>query len=268
MIRFTDKDFEFLKDYVGREFGIDLTKKRVLAECRMSNELESRKISSMAEFISLLEKDVTGVLKIALLNRLTTNYTFFMREPKHFDFLEHNILPSLEAWDTTSPYRVWCAGCSSGEECYTLAMVLQHYIEAGGWLPDYEIIGTDISQKVLDQARKAVYPVRELDKIPALWQRQYCRSLSDEHFMIREELQKKVRFFRANLMKAGSLFGQYDLIFCRNVMIYFGEEARKRLLRNLYQALKPGGYLFVGHTELLPRNCELFTYVCPAVYRK
>lgn len=267
MIRFTDNDFEFLKDYVGREFGIDLTKKRVLAECRMSNELESRGISSMGEFIDLLSKDMTGSLKSALVNRLTTNYTFFMREPRHFEFLEQQILPALDAQES-SLYRIWCAGCASGEECYTLAMILRHYTETRGRLPDFEIIGTDISQKVLNQAQRGIYPMRELEKIPPLWQKQYCRPVSDDSFMIQEELKEKVKFFRANLMKAGSLFGQYDLILCRNVMIYFGEAARKKLLRNLYQALKPGGYLFVGHTELLPSNCELFTYVCPAVYKK
>lgn len=267
-MRISDRDFEHLRDYIRNEFGIDLTKKKVLVECRMSCELEKRGIPSIGAFMEQMEQNKGGELQMALLNRLTTNYTYFMREPKHFEYLEKSILPEIKK-EGSGSFKIWCAGCSSGEECYTLAMLLRNYNDFGGGLPDFEILGTDISEKALEQAKKAVYSNQELAQIPVLWQKKYCRpSEVKNHFEIQGELQKYVRFMRMNLLKPNITFGQYDLILCRNVMIYFDEAARKKLLDNLYRALKPGGYLFVGHTELLPRNHECFKYICPAIYRK
>lgn len=269
MIRFTDCEFEHLKAYMGQQFGIDLSKKRILAECRMSHELESNGFTSMGQYLEQMEHDCSGRLKTALLNRLTTNYTYFMREPKHFEFLIKYILPEIQPEWGRSSYRIWSAGCSSGEECYTLAMLLQDYVDQGGWLPLFEVLGTDISESVVHQAMEGRYPAHELEKIPALWQKKYCRVEADgAHFKMSPEIRAKVRFQVMNLLKPTVGTGHYDLILCRNVMIYFDNESRKKLIDKLYQALKPNGYLFVGHTELLPRNHELFEYVCPAVYRK
>lgn len=269
MIRFTNREFELLKQYMGKQYGIDLSKKRTIAECRMSPELEKHGISSLKQYMELMEADRSGRLRTILLNRLTTNYTYFFREPKHFEFLEKKILPEVKPEPGRFVYRIWSAGCSSGEECYTLAMLLQDYTDRGGWLPDFEILGTDLSEKAVRKAREGSYPVKELENIPARWQKKYCKKDGNgENFAIHASLREKVRFQTMNLMKPNAGIGRYDLILCRNVMIYFDEESRKKLVENLYRALKPEGYLFVGHTELLPRNHELFEYVCPAVYRK
>lgn len=269
MIRFTDKEFELLKAFMGQQYGIDLTKKRTLAECRLSHELEGSGCTSLGQYLERMEHDRSGRMRTALLNRLTTNYTYFMREPKHFEFLLDRILPEIRPEWGRSSYRIWSAGCSSGEECYTLAMLLQDYADRGGWLPAFDVLGTDISENMVRKAAEARYPVQDLEKLPALWQRKYCRSDADAlHFTVCPQIREKVRFRVMNLLKPTVGIGQYDLILCRNVMIYFDEGSRKKLIDKLYQALRPNGYLFVGHTELLPRNHELFEYVCPAVYRK
>lgn len=269
MVRFTDREFEYLKAYMVRQFGIDLSKKRTLAECRMSHALEANGFSSMGQYLEQLEQDRSGRLRALLLDRLTTNYTYFMREPKHFEFLLDQVLPQIRPeWGRCS-YRIWSAGCSSGEECYTLAMLLQDYVDRGGWLPEFEVLGTDLSETVVRQAVTGSYPVRELEKIPAVWQKKYCQTDADAaYFTISPEIRAKVRFQVMNLLKPTAGISHYDLILCRNVMIYFDEESRMKLIDKLYMALKPDGYLFVGHTELLPRRHELFEYVCPAVYRK
>ena len=269
MIRFTNEEFTQLTTYMSSQYGIDLSKKKILAECRMNGELEKRGNISMGEYMRQMAEDRTKQLEAILLNRLTTNYTYFMREPKHFDFLRENILSNLTPeWGRLS-YQIWCAGCSSGEECYSLAMILQDYKDQGRWLPPFSIVGTHISEQALAVARNGRYPARELENVPVLWQQKYlAMDESGNSFEIGHAIREKVRFQHMNLLKPSVGLGQYDLVLCRNVMIYFNEESRKKLIDKLYRALKPGGYLFVGHTELLPRNHELFEYVCPAVYRK
>ncbi len=269
MIRFTGKEFELLTKYMNEHYGIDLSKKRVIAECRMSQEMEKRGVTSLKQYMEMMEADRTGRMRATLLNRLTTNYTYFMREPKHFEFLEQKILPEIRPETAKAPFRVWSAGCSSGEECYTLAMLLQNYTDGGGWLPSFEILGTDLSENVIGKAKEGRYPLSELDAIPPFWQQKYCRKDKERSdFTIIPQLREKVRFQLMNLLRPNAGIDRFDLILCRNVMIYFDDVSRKKLIENLYRALKPGGYLFVGHTELLPRDHELLTYVCPAIYRK
>lgn len=269
MIRFTGKEFEILIKYMNERYGIDLSKKRVIAECRLSQEMEKRGITSLKQYMEMMEADRSGRMRAALLNRLTTNYTYFMREPKHFEFLEQTILPQLRPETAKVPFRVWSAGCSSGEECYTLAMLLQNYADGGGWIPSFEILGTDVSESVIGKAKEGRYPLSELAAIPPFWQQKYCRKEKEKgDFIIVPQLREKVRFQMMNLLRPNAGIARFDLILCRNVMIYFDDASRKKLIENLYRALKPGGYLFVGHTELLPRDHELLTYVRPAIYRK
>lgn len=269
MIHFTDEEFVRLRNYVISHFGIDLSKKRILAECRMSNELEKLKIPAMGQFLDQMEQDKSGRLQSILLDRLTTNYTYFMRETAHYEFLEKTILPGIKGRKETEPYRIWSAGCSSGEECYSTAMVMKNYEMHGGWLPPYSIRGTDVSDRVLKIAREGRYPVGELEKLPELWRNAFVETEPNgRYFAVAPAVRANVEFFRMNLLKPYFGFGEYDLIFCRNVMIYFDEASRRKLIENLWRSMKADGYLFVGHTELLPRNHELFEYVCPAVYRK
>ncbi len=269
MIRFTEAEFRELEQFMLSQYGIDLSKKRTLSECRLSAELEKEGIGSLGQFMRRMEQDKTKRLENLMLDKLTTNYTFFMRESKHFDYLREHILPGLRQESTGPFYRVWSAGCSTGEECYTLSMLFHDYMRQGGFMPFLEITGTDVSEAAVRSAQKAVYPARELADIPFQWQERYVKKLEgNKQFTLTAEILNCCKFRKMNLL--GSLPGvaQFDMIFCRNVMIYFSEEARERLVGQLYRALKPGGYLFVGHTELLAWNNTQFQYVCPAVYRK
>lgn len=269
MIHFTDDEFKRLRDYIISQYGIDLTKKRILAECRMSNELEKQGIASMGEFLDRMESDRTDQLRSMLLNRLTTNYTYFMREPAHYEYLERTILPELGRDRKKSSFHIWSAGCSTGEESYTIVMMLKNFERTGGWLPPYSVKGTDISERAVNLAKAGRYPVSELEHIPEAWRQSYTAVEPDgRHFTVSPGVKEKAEFLCMNLLKPYGGIGEYDLIFCRNVMIYFDEESRKKLLEALYRALKPDGRLFVGHTELLPRNHQLFEYICPAVYKK
>lgn len=269
MIRFTEEEFQNLRNYMIENYGIDLSKKRTLAECRLNSELEKGGFSSLGQFMRQMERDKTNALENLLLDKLTTNYTFFMREPKHFDYLREHILPELKAGSTGPFYKIWSAGCSTGEECYTLAMLLCDYMDQGGYLPYFEITGTDISESAIRAAMEARYSMRELADVPQQWQKKYIvKQEGGRTFTVTPGIRSYCKFRRMNLLGQSGGVRQYDLIFCRNVMIYFNEEARGRLIDQLYRALKPGGYLFVGHTELLAWNNTQLQYVCPAVYRK
>ena len=266
LMKFSDAEFERLTAYISEYYGIDLTKKRTLAECRLSMEMEKRKIASLTDFLNLMQADKTGRLSAALIDRLTTNYTFFLREQSHFEFLEREILPHIS--HAAPAFQIWCAGCSTGEECYTLAMLLSAYRDGGGWLPPVRILATDISEQALHRAVQAHYPAKALEQLPAAWRRAYCRVDETGAFTIRDEVRGMVAFRKMNLMRPYAGHQQYDLILCRNVMIYFHDAARKTLTQRLAGSLKKGGYLFIGHTELLPREQTAFTCVRPAIYQK
>lgn len=246
MIRFTEAEFQELEQFMRSQYGIDLSKKRTLSECRLSAELEKEGITCLQQFMRRMELDKTKRLENMMLDKLTTNYTFFMRESKHFDYLRENILPTLRPDNTGPFYRVWSAGCSTGEECYTLSMLLHDYTRQGGFLPFLEITGTDASEAAVKGAKEAVYPMRELADIPPRWQEKYVKKLDgNRHFTLVPEILNCCKFRQMNLLGTVPGVAQFDLIFCRNVMIYFSEDARERLIGQLYRALKPGGYLFV-----------------------
>lgn len=268
MIRLNQSEFVEIIQYMRDTYGINLEKKKVLIECRMTKELQRRGVKSFAEYMELLRHDKEGKLAGEMVNRLTTNYTYFMREPAHFDILNHTLFQELFGKKGLGIGHIWCAGCSTGEECYTLAMELEEYKAHGGQLTDVRILATDISQEVLELAQKAVYPVRELDGLPADWRRRYCRQAGEKYFAVDERLKRRIRFRCHNLMTPISNPSRFDLILCRNVMIYFDRNSRRKLVRLLEDSLNPGGYLLIGHAELLSADETELQSVYPAVYRK
>lgn len=254
--------------YIRQSYGINLEKKQVLIECRMTRELEKRGLTSFAQYMELLRRDRTGEIAGEMVNRLTTNYTYFMREPAHFTILYQHILPELFANRHMGICNIWSAGCSTGEEVYSLAMLLNTYKEKNGRMPAVRILATDISGEVLKKAELGVYPVKEMEDLPDAWQRKFCRPGDRNTFEVDEALKYNIRFRRHNLMESPPGPDKYDLILCRNVMIYFDRPSREKLIGQLEHCLNPGGYLLVGHAELLSRDETKLEAVYPAAYKK
>lgn len=268
MIRLKEQEFADIVTYMHDLYGINLDKKKVLIECRMTKLLEKRGLSSFEKYLEQLHQDKTGDLAGEMVNCLTTNYTYFYREPDHFRTLQEKILPELMERRQFGGLEIWSAGCSTGEECYTLAMVLEECRQPDRGAGNVRILATDISGEVLEKAQKGQYPVKELEALPPEWQRKYCRRIDDRNFQVKEELKYHIRFQKRNLLEPLPASEKFDLILCRNVMIYFDKDARQRLVRMLEAALHPGGYLLIGHAELLNSGETVLESVFPAVYRK
>lgn len=268
MIRLNENEFSSIVDFMRDNYGINLDKKKVLIECRLTKALEKYGARSFADFLNMMKRDKTGMIAGEMVNRLTTNYTYFMREPAHFAVLKEQILPQMFARKHVSFYNIWCAGCSTGEESYTLSMLLQDFKDQEEWMPNVRILATDISQEVLDTAKKGVYPIKEMESLPVAWQKKYCRIIADKKFELDEKLKYHIRFRKQNLMDPVPEGDKFDLIFCRNVMIYFDKSSKEKLLRRFENCLKPGGYLFVGLAELLSREETVLEPAFPAVYKK
>lgn len=267
MIQLTDREFHELVDYMKSNYGINLSKKRLLIESRLFSVLSEMEISSFSEYFERIRRNERGELN-TMLNKLTTNHTYFMREPDHFEFLRDIILPEQEKTNSARDLRIWSAGCSTGEEAYTAVMVMKDYFGVKcetGW--DYRIFATDISTHVLEEAKRGVYAQESLKNVPPRWERLYFRE-EGQSYLLSDEIKKEVIFRKQNLMEPFSLSKPFDLIFCRNVMIYFEQETKNRLISKFYDALKPGGYLFIGHSETIQRDASDFRYVRPSIYRK
>ena len=200
-----------------------------------------------------------------MVDLLTTNETYFFREPTHFDFLRNEIVAKR---NSATVFRVWSAASSSGEEAYSISMTLAEAIPSGLW----EIVGSDISTRVLAAASTGHYPLARTEGIPPGYMRKYCLKGVRSHagtFLIAPELRKKVRFYQINLMHPVEAdIGDFDVIFLRNVMIYFDPETKTRVVHNLLPRLKTGGYLIIGHSETLTGITDRVAGVRPTIYRK
>ena len=269
-LNISDKDFEKLVNFLHDEYGINLAHKRVLIEGRLSNEIRKRGFSSYTAYLDTVYNDKSGTEIVSLLNKLTTNHTYFMREPEHYQFMEKTFLPYIRSLKRPKKYvSVWSAGSSSGEEAYTTQMQMLEYFgaEAAGW--DTTIFASDISRNVLSKAAQGIYHADGMKNLDPSWVKKYFTPLANDCFQVKPELQKRVNFKVFNLMKPiPKPAVPYDLIFCRNVMIYFDMPTKIELVKRFYDVLAPGGYLFIGHAESIPRDTTKYQYVQPAIYRK
>ena len=272
----TNKDFNRLSQFIYNQCGIKMPiAKKTMLEARLQKRLRQLQISSFTEYCDYLfsPRGMEEEL-IQMIDRVTTNKTDFFREPDHFDYLLNHVLPEWERRQNGAAGRrlmLWSAGCSSGEEPYTLAMVLSSYGEANEGF-SFNILATDISTRVLEKARTAVYEEERVEPVPVIFKKKYLlRSKDRQNPMVRivSELREKVRFRRLNFMDSD--FGmreQMDIIFCRNVIIYFDRPTQERLLNKFCKHLAPGGYIFMGHSETLSGLDVPLTSVNPTVYRK
>lgn len=270
MVEITKQEFEKFSRYVKSNYGINFKEEKMpLISGRLSSVIESYNLENLSEYLDYVIADKTGEALSLMLDKITTNHTFFMRESQHFKlFKEHN-LPMLERKVKDKDLRIWSAACSSGEEPYTLAMIIDEYFGTSKYLWDTKILATDISAKVLDIAREGIYAKEKLATIPQTWKLAYFNKYDNENYIINDKMKKEIIFRRFNLMDKRFPFKKkFHIIFCRNVMIYFDEDTKIELVNKIYDAMEVGGYLFIGHSESLNRDKTKFKYVMPAVYRK
>lgn len=269
----SDSEFQSIRSFVYDKFGINLTEeKRGLVLSRLQKVLRQRGFSDFSSYFDFVKSDKSGQAVSEMINRISTNHTFFFREQEHFDFFKQTFLPDisreLEA-KRSCDLRIWSAGCSSGEEPYTLIILLLEFfgMRYSNWQAG--VLATDISANVLEHAQRGIYTGDRLTKTPPEFVRKYFDQISPEQWQVKEKLRREVTFRRFNLMSERFPFKRpFHCIFCRNVMIYFDNETRKKLVKKYYDMLEPGGYLFIGHSESLGRDNGLFQYVMPALYRK
>lgn len=264
----TDADFERLVSFIHKNYGIDLSKKRQLITSRLSHSLKAKGYRDFKSFLEHLftTKDPQDLELV--LNKLTTNYTYFLREKEHFTFFENTVLPELEKrHQRDRNLAIWSAGCSSGEEPYTLSIYLKEYFASrpGQW--DTRVLATDISQQAMAKARAGVYePPADM---PDAWLHKYFvhKPTDGTKYTVAPAIRDNVIFRTFNLMAPIQFRLKFDVIFCRNVMIYFDQNTRDALVRRFYNAMLPESYLFISHSESLGQT-PLFRMVAPAVYRK
>lgn len=263
----SDADFQRLTQFIQQNYGIDLRKKRQLIVSRLSYPLQTMGYDSFTSFISHLLKTRNPSDVELVINKLTTNYTFFMREQQHFTFFQNTILPDIvRRHEKDRVLSIWSAGCSSGEEPYTIAMYLKEYLglRASQW--NTRILATDISQKALSLAQNATYDLP--DTIPAEWKRKYFQlDASSNRYQVSPEIKKNVEFRTFNLMNPIRFGKKFDVIFCRNVMIYFDQETKDALVQRFYHASGSGSYLLIGHSETLNRNIG-YQSIAPATFKR
>ncbi len=266
-ITISDDEFKKLSDFVLFSYGIDLSNKKQLISSRLSFTVKSMGFKTYGEFIDKTINENDEKLLQIVLNKLTTNYTFFMREKEHFSFLSNVVCPELEKKHAkTKSLGIWSAGCSSGEEPYTMSICLKEHFDKlpGAW--DTKILATDISQQALTKAKKGEYQLPA--DMPKAWIDKYFNhSKGNSLYTVKSELRDNIIFKSFNLMDAIPFKRKFDVIFCRNVMIYFKQDTRNELVERFCNALNPGGYLFTSHSEPL-RQSKLFDTVASAVYKK
>lgn len=270
MLDISDQDFHRLVQFVRQNYGIDLSKKRQLILGRLSNLIVSMGYAGFPEYVSHIISLKNPADNEIMINKLTTNYTYFMREHAHFDFFKNTILPQLvETKKNTKVLSIWSAGCSSGQEPYTISMLLKEYLGAGASSWDARVLATDISQNVLGKARSGIYEEESLKDLPPGWKQKYFKpSSTPDMYEVTPALKSNVIFKTFNLMDPIRFKLKFDVIFCRNVMIYFDQPTKEALVNRYYEATNPGGYLLIGHSEGLNRERTPYQYIMPATYRK
>lgn len=263
----SESDFHRLSAFIHQQFGIDLRKKRQLISGRLSCSVRTMGYRGFTPFIDHLLKAGTPGEWELVLNKLTTNYTFFMREQEHFSFFRDVILPDIvRRHQNDRTLSIWSAGCSSGEEPYTISMYLMDYLGAQADRWDTRVLATDISCQALDKAKEARYQLP--DTIPPVWKdRYFAPDGGDGWVRVAPGIRGNVIFRTFNLMDPIRFRLKFDVIFCRNVMIYFDQETKDALVSRFCGATVPGGYLLIGHSETLGRNPG-YQYLAPATFRK
>jgi len=263
----TQLEFKRVCDLIYETCGIQLKHgKEDLVKSRLSKRLRTLGIKSYSVYLNLIEDDKSGKELATMVDLITTNKTEFFRDSDHFEFIERVFVPSFNRSENL--VKIWCAGCSSGEEPYSLALMLHEKVHQHG---KYKILATDISRSVLSKASEGVYAEDEISGISNLLKYKYFNRVEDtirKKYQVKNEIRASVHFARLNLISNWPMKGPFHLIMCRNVMIYFDKLTRQRLLDRFWNLLIPGGCLFVGFSESLTGMKHCYEYIQPAIYRK
>ncbi|WP_295990926.1 protein-glutamate O-methyltransferase CheR [Rugamonas sp.] len=265
VIALTDREFSQFQRFIYDAAGIFMANgKQALVSGRLAKRLAHYQLASYGDYLRLLQsRDQADELQMAV-DLLTTNETYFFREPKHFALLREL---ALAARQKGGAMRVWSAASSSGEEPYSIAMVLADVLGEAPW----EVMGSDISTRVLERARSGHYPMERTVQIPPAYLKRFClkgQQREEGTLLIERGLRARVRFQHLNLVQPLPKVGSFDLIFLRNVMIYFDLETKRQVVARLLAQLKPGGHFFIGHSETLNDISDAVLPVAPSIYRK
>ncbi len=271
--KLSDNEFEMIRELVYTRFGINLTKqKHSLVMGRLNSVLRRGGFTSFKQYFDSVLNDKSGEALSTLIDRISTNHTFFFRENDHFNYLREVVLPEIVGRKRVTgqrDFRIWVAGCSSGEESYTIAMVLSEYFgnEINSW--DVGVLATDISDTALSKAVNGIYEAENVEKMPKNYRAKYFTKNKDDTYTVKDTLRKMILHRKLNLMREQYPFKRrFSVIFCRNVMIYFDRPTRERLIYRYHKYMEQGAYLFIGHSESLGRTGIPFNYIKPAVYKK
>ncbi|MEN8257423.1 MAG: protein-glutamate O-methyltransferase CheR [Thermodesulfobacteriota bacterium] len=267
----TDQLFKQFSDLIYQQTGIFLKpEKKELLNARLGKRLRHCRISSFEEYYDFVQQDASGDELVHLIDAVSTNFTSFFREKTHFDYLSSSVLQEFAAQGMPGDFKVWSAACSSGEEPYSLAIVLNEFA-VNQMRFRFTVQATDISTKVLAMAQKGVYAADKVQNMaPDLLRRyfQKGKGRSEGYVKVKSELSQPITFMRFNLMDQYPWQDEFDVIFCRNVMIYFNRETQQQLVDKFYKCLKPSGHFFIGHSESLTAINHRFRQVTTTGYKK
>lgn len=267
ILSISDKEFDLFKSLIYEKAGITLSdNKRTLVVNRLSKRMRQLNINSFSEFYEIVTKNNNDNELQNTIDSLTTNETYFFREPKHFDFLKNNILSKL---NTGTNYKIWSAASSTGEEAYSISMVLA---EKFGLKSDWKVFGTDVNDDVVKQATIGLYSIAESEKIPRDLLIEYCLKGVRQHegmMLIDSRIKRHTSFALLNLNAVlPDYINKFNLVFLRNVMIYFDLETKRRLVDRIADKIQMGGYLFIGHSESLNKVSDRFKIIHPSICQK
>lgn len=263
--KITEKEFNLFRQLIYDKAGISMADtKKGLVQGRLTKRLRHFRLNSFREYYELIQSSHDGTEMQMLVDLLTTNETYFYREQKHFDYIAETIIKDLKVSQT---FKIWSAACSSGEEPYSIAMLLADKL---GMNANWNILATDLNQQILNAAKRGLYRITATEKIPREYLCEHClqgQSQYSDFFMLRKPIKGKIDFQQLNLNSEWKCGGPFDLIVLRNVMIYFDKPTRTKLVERIANKLKPDGYLFISHSETLSGISNRFKCVQPAIYK-
>ena len=268
---FTEADFNKIRKIVHDKVGISIAPHKInMVYSRISRRLRALGLRNFQEYINLILKEENADEIVDFTNAITTNLTKFFREEHHFTNLEQNTLPKIfDRNASIKRLRIWSAGCSSGMEPYSIAMTLQHYVEKNnirGW--DIKILATDIDTNMLQTGKDGRYKAEEAENIPKRYSSYFSRDSKEKEIIMSDKVKNLISFKKLNLIERWPMKGPFDVIFCRNVVIYFDKDTRKQIFNNFASILAEEGFLYIGHSENLHEVSNRFEQTFRTTYRK